>query len=145
MEKRFRVAQKVMIVNDKNQVLVVRFSTDKDIPTTLHGKWDFPGGGLEQESLSDGLMREVREELGEVKISKIEILSVTKFPLEKNDDECVAIVYSGQWGSGTITLSNEHDMYQWLSFDDAKNLDYGNDDFKRMITILADRKIKGGQ
>ncbi len=144
MEKRFRVAQKLMIVNDKNQLLVVRFSTHQDISISLHGKWDFPGGGLEQETLEDGLMREVSEELGHVKVFNIKILSVTKFPLEKNDEECVAIVYSGQWASGTITLSNEHDMYQWASFDDAIKLDYGNDDFKRMITILGNN-IKGGQ
>ena len=52
----YRVATKAMVVHD-NQVLLV-----KEIPDTW---WDFPGGGIDHgESVEDGLVRELQEELG---------------------------------------------------------------------------------
>ena len=52
----YRVATKAMIVHG-NKVLLV-----KEIPDTW---WDFPGGGIDHgESVEDGLVRELQEELG---------------------------------------------------------------------------------
>lgn len=67
---RFRVAQKIIIFRpEDNAVLMLRFSSTKELPRELWGKWDFPGGGLESaETLEEGLLREIREEIGGVEI-----------------------------------------------------------------------------
>ena len=49
------------LVNSKNEVLLAQCPEDK----RLAGKWEFPGGKLEEgESPEDALVRELNEELG---------------------------------------------------------------------------------
>lgn len=53
----FRVALKAVILNEKNEILVVKESG--------RDWWDLPGGGLDHgESLKQGLARELLEEVG---------------------------------------------------------------------------------
>lgn len=53
----FRVALKAVILNEKNEILVVKESG--------RDWWDLPGGGLDHgESLKQGLARELFEEVG---------------------------------------------------------------------------------
>ena len=64
-EKHFvgQIAQKAFIINEKGQVLLVQYPNND-----LHvgGKWDLPGGRLnEGETPLEGLKREVREEIGQ--------------------------------------------------------------------------------
>lgn len=52
----YRVATKAIIVHDDKVLLV------KEIPDTW---WDFPGGGIDHgETVEDGLVRELQEEIG---------------------------------------------------------------------------------
>jgi len=64
-EKHFvgQIAQKAFIVNEKGQVLMVQYpSSDPH----AGGKWDLPGGRLnEGETPLERLKREVREEIGQ--------------------------------------------------------------------------------
>lgn len=53
----YRVATRVLIRNDRNEILLVREQG--------HDWWDLPGGGLEYgESIYEGLKRELFEEVG---------------------------------------------------------------------------------
>jgi len=57
-----------ILVNEKNQVLIAKRSSDKH----QGGKWEFPGGKLEKgETSYQALCREMREEVG------IEVQSAT--------------------------------------------------------------------
>jgi len=57
-----------ILVNEKNQVLIAKRSSDKH----QGGKWEFPGGKLEKgETSYQALCREMREEIG------IEVQSAT--------------------------------------------------------------------
>lgn len=52
----YRVAVKALIKNNEGQILLVKEKSDK---------WDLPGGGLNHgEEPADGLIRELREEIG---------------------------------------------------------------------------------
>ncbi|MDO8647994.1 MAG: NUDIX domain-containing protein [Candidatus Diapherotrites archaeon] len=58
----FRVAVKALILDDENNLLLVRRSHDDKVAA---GLWEIPGGRLELgESPFDGLKREVMEETG---------------------------------------------------------------------------------
>ena len=63
MEKKF-VANKAVIVNPQGKILLVRDARKFD-HTQTPGKWDFPGGRMDAlESPQEGLLRELKEELG---------------------------------------------------------------------------------
>ena len=52
----YRVAVKALIKNNEGQILLVKEKSDK---------WDLPGGGLDHgEEPANGLIRELREEIG---------------------------------------------------------------------------------
>lgn len=67
----FIVNSSVFVVNEQNQVLLVQRSMDEDVSP---GKWGIPGGKLDNtdDSLEDGLKREVMEEVG-IEISDVQL------------------------------------------------------------------------
>ena len=129
----FRIAQKAFITNEKGELLVVRFSHhEKLIPENIRGTWDFPGGGLEYlEDLKEGLLREIREELGDVRITIRKPIATWTFTIQNGEIQkkgvyCVVIGYEGVWEGGTIMLNEEHDQYQWIHPDVLPLLKWGN-------------------
>lgn len=60
MEKKSILVVIGVILNPQNQILIAR----RNFGVHLGGKWEFPGGKVEEnESLTDALIREMREEL----------------------------------------------------------------------------------
>lgn len=122
------------ILKDKDMLLVVKRNEDDDL---FPGAWEFPGGHLEDgELLKDGLVRELKEEIGfnqdfdlkithyfdEIKnkngslIHNIELDFIINVDKEKTD----------------ITLSNEHCSYEWVT----KDSDYLDDFIKEKLENL---------
>ncbi len=131
----FRVAQKVFITNEKGELLVVRWAANPYNPKELYGCWDFPGGGLEyKESLQEGLLREVREEIGSaVRIEVQEqFISWDFWMMEKPDQRCIVLGYKARWIDGKIVLNQEHDEYRWMLPSDLQNLPW-SDEYKSVI------------
>lgn len=126
--KTFRVAQKIFITNEKNELFVVRFASISTNPKTLWGKWDFPGGGVEiDESLDEGIQREIREEIGNVEIEIGRPILYWDFWMKdfgKEHIRTVAIGISGKWKSGNIVLNEEHDAFRWISTEEILGLDW---------------------
>ena len=127
-QKAFRVAQKVFITNEKDELLVVRFAPISTNPKTLWGKWDFPGGGVKiDESLDEGIQREIREEIGNVEIEIGRPILCWDFWMKDSGKEhirTVAIGISGKWKSGNIVLNEEHDAFKWISTEEVLTLDW---------------------
>ncbi|NQV90657.1 cob(I)yrinic acid a,c-diamide adenosyltransferase [Candidatus Uhrbacteria bacterium] len=118
MEKKF-VANKAVLVNAQGKILLVR-DTGKLDHEGVKGKWDFPGGRMDAgETPHEGLLRELKEELG---------LSPESLHIEHP-------IHVGLWGVGgdmmtspiigifyivrligtpAIQLSEEHDTFQWV-------------------------------
>jgi len=84
MQEVFRPAVRWIVVNDKNEVLLVQHKK---------GNWAIPGGGLDfWENLLDWLKREFMEELGvDIKIGKMIFLQ--DFLFEKNWKKAHSLEY----------------------------------------------------
>lgn len=105
------VSQKAIIVNTENQILLLqRPANDISRP----GGWDFPGGTLqEMEDPVAGLRREVKEETG-LDIITVRPIATLSFPLH---DNCwtVLIVYTTSVTENTVTISDEHQHFSWMT------------------------------
>lgn len=134
----FRVAQKVALCNTKGQVLIVRFSSNPRTVRRVWGKWDFPGGGVETgETMEEGFAREIREEIGRVRIKIGELLTVADWvrasrPLVRT----VCLFYAGEFLGGEIELNEEHDAYKWVKPKDLKRYDWMMPDLKAVKKVL---------
>ena len=139
--KTFRVAQKIFITNEKNELFVVRFASISSNEKTLWGKWDFPGGGVEiDESLREGIQREIREEIGNVEIEIGRPILCWDFwmkSLGKENVRTVAIGITGKWKSGNIVLNEEHDAFRWISTEKVLSLDWDSSHKRGLTQYLA--------
>lgn len=145
--EKFRVAQKAILFNDVKQVLIVRFSGNGRTHSDLRGKWDFPGGGLTyNESLVEGVRRELREELGEaVRYELFEPLVMWDW-VQAGDEtmRTVCVGYRGKFLGGEITLNEEHDQYAWVAVEQLANYDWMKPDLeavKRLQQLAREGKI----
>jgi 8-oxo-dGTP pyrophosphatase MutT (NUDIX family) len=81
------------------------------------GEWELMYGRIAQgETPEQGLRREMKEELG---IEAFDILSVVRIwhiyrGSEKPENECVGITYHCRTNSEQVSLSDEHETYQWI-------------------------------
>jgi 8-oxo-dGTP diphosphatase len=114
-----RIAVKALIVNDQNQVLLLRKSKDDIRHAGGSGKYDLPGGKLDPgEAIQDGLVREIREETGLlIQDSVTTPIFVGEWrPIVKNIPyQIVGMFFVCRKWSGELTLSSEHDQYVWVS------------------------------
>ncbi len=103
----YRVSVKALILDDQRRFLLV-----KDIT----GKWELPGGGLEQgESVQQGLRREIKEEMGlELNyIADAPEYFFTVFDSDTNEWICNA-VYKTQVKDFNVTLTDECQEYRFF-------------------------------
>ena len=101
IENDISTVAKAIIVDDSKRVLFLKRSryTDK-----YAGEWDLPGGHLKKnESLEDGLKREVHEESG------LEIEDLTFFKKLNN-----LHFFHCNYNSQPVLLSHEHTDYKFL-------------------------------
>ena len=86
----------------------------------LAGKWEFPGGKIEQgETPQDCLAREIREELGiEVRVGVF--LCSSRFDYEHASVEILA--YRCEWVGGELQ-QNAHQALQWVPPEDIAGVD----------------------
>lgn len=100
------------------------------------GKWDMPGGRIEShETLYEGLIREVKEECG-LSITPQKLLGAFDgFPVIK-DEQChvVRLYYLCRAETDMVTLSVDHDAYDWIDPESVGNKMLMND-IGEMITI----------
>ena len=98
---------------------------------TETGHLDFPGGRINTNettlSLSEILDRELHEELGTSLVYTLggPLFQYRRTPFHTGTDVFITI-YSGEFISGTITLSDEHSSYEWI---DPKTFPFQESDF----------------
>ena len=108
----FGLSVRVLITDEDNKILILKRSTGSK---TNPGKWELPGGKVDQgESFDQALIREVKEETG-LKISLDHVVGVS----EQNPHliRAVHIIMSGKIIGGTLKLSKEHEGYAWVFFE----------------------------
>jgi 8-oxo-dGTP pyrophosphatase MutT (NUDIX family) len=112
----FMLCVKVVIYNDDGRILLLKRS---DKTPRAHG-WDFAGGGVDAgEDPSDAAVRESLEETG-LSIDSSDILTTTHGRMD--DGEYVMIGYAAHAQNTKITISWEHEAYEWMDLDQASKL-----------------------
>lgn len=125
-EEKFHVGVKALILNDKDEILILKATPyiTKDYPD----HWDLPGGRVKRgDSIEETLRKELKEELG---VGDIQILehfdthiSNFKIPLENETVSLLLIVYKCRLlNNQKFELSTEHLEYKWASINEAKEL-----------------------
>ena len=144
----FEITVKAVILNEKNEALLIKRHQDNHYGA---GKWDFPGGKLEAgEYIQEGLCREIQEEIG-IEVELIKVISVNDFG-KKYDKKCEigkekllvagkGLRFLARYKSGEVTLSDEHEKYEWLDLDKALAC-FGESDFEidKKEALVATKK-----
>lgn len=108
----FGLSVRVFLTNDEGKILILKRSTDSK---TNPGKWELPGGKVDQgESFDQALIREVHEET-QLKISLEHVVGVSEQNLHLI--RAVHIIMSGKIVEGELNLSREHEGYAWVFFE----------------------------
>ncbi|MBI2542673.1 MAG: NUDIX hydrolase [Candidatus Aenigmarchaeota archaeon] len=126
-EQKFHVGVKALILNDKNEILILRANPSELRRQATH--WDLPGGRIkENDSIEETLRKEINEELGVDNIKIVEhfdtSISNIKIPLDDETVGLILIVYKCKLPDNNVDLklSFEHLEYKWASVDEAKEL-----------------------
>ncbi|MDD6223700.1 MAG: NUDIX domain-containing protein [bacterium] len=107
------------ILKDYDMFLVVKRNEDDDL---YPGAWEFPGGHLEKgELLKEGLMRELKEEIGFNQEFNPKITHYYDEIKEKNGELIhnieIDFIIDVNRDSIEVKLSNEHCDYKWVKKD----------------------------
>lgn len=112
-----KVAAKLILVDNSSRVLMIREAVYDGGRNP--GKWDIPGGTLnEGETVRDGLIREVKEEIG-VDVSQL----MHKYPVEHCvvtstiEDNRIRLFLMRRVPmtfDTAIKLSGDHDSFAWM-------------------------------
>lgn len=124
---KLKVAAKVLLFC-RGKVLIV---------ADPEGKWDFPGGGIENdENLHGALRREIKEELGLDEITIGPVVHVDEWFIPKRELHVVAIFYRAEINEAPMfVLSPEHSETAWIDPKDVTRYDV-TDDTVRALEAL---------
>ena len=110
---RATVSVRGVLVTPREETLVVRRSSD--------GEWELPGGRIgPEEDVEAGLERELDEETS----VEVRIEETVHANAWQNDDGNgrFAVYYRCRTEDREVRLSEEHDAYRWLPYDEAARL-----------------------
>ena len=112
-----QVAVKAVIQNSDGKFLIVREGE----------RWQAVGGRLEKgEKLEEGLRRETQEETGITDLIVGKVIHVDEWFAQPEGERkhIVALFFSCKTTSNTVTLSDEHQEYAWVTVNELEK--YGD-------------------
>lgn len=109
-----RIAMKAVIVKDGKILLLREAATYGD--GTQRGRYHMPGGRIEAgENFEEALRREIREETGlEVDIKHPIYVGEWRPVIRDMEHQIIGVFFVCSPKTTKITLSTEHDDYQWI-------------------------------
>ena len=135
---RVRFVQKMVLVNDKKQVLICIYSDADDVAPAFMNTADFPGGGLDAwEKPITGIKREVQEEVGDLIYTEPEPFFTRTWKHPVGDHaQAVGLFWFASYISGEIMLSHEHSSYAWVSLEKVMNQNWEENTKKDLPDLL---------
>ena len=127
-------------IKDGDKYLIAKRSHQQG----LEGKWEFPGGKIEQgETPQEALIREIREEIA-VEINVFEEIETSNY-YDKDKNRIIALsVYTATIKEG-VPSPKEGQTVEWKTVEEFENLDWANNDIPIAQSIIdsAPKKIIG--
>lgn len=139
MKRDFVLAVKSVIIKDDEVLLLHRSPKEMESSTVNRmDAWDLPGGGVQFfETMEKALNREIKEETGlEVDIKKV----IGSYDAIRVQLHIAIITYLCEYKSGEVILSDEHDSYHWLKFDEIIDFNMPKWLKKYFITAIEEYK-----
>jgi 8-oxo-dGTP diphosphatase len=130
----YGLAVRVLLTDQYGKILIIKRSTDSK---TNPGKWELPGGKVNQdESFDHALIREVYEETN-LKIELDHVVGASEQNL--HIIRAVHIIMSGKIIEGELTLSNEHEGYAWVLMETLSDYELADwlEDYVNQRNILG--------
>ena len=139
------IVLKTFVLNSEGKILLLRRS-ESDTRRPL--QWDLPGGMMDDgETLEQGAVREVKEESG-AEITEQPRVIFSKAEVASWDDQnghhgrnVIRIYFIAHVESPEVTLSYEHDKFEWVTFEEALNY-IVYDRHKEVVQYILDNKIE---
>jgi len=132
--KNFIILVTGILRNQKGEILLIRRSEGNK---TFRGFWQLPEGKIEfGEQPIETLARELKEEL-DCRLISAQLLAINSAVVVFQDISyhVLRIVLETKW-KGKITLSGEHQAYQWVSIDKALKIPNLVDGTKEILSTL---------
>jgi 8-oxo-dGTP diphosphatase len=125
-----RIAMKAVIVKNGKVLLLREAATYDD--GTQRGRYHMPGGRIEAgENFEDALKREVQEETGlEVDIKYPIYVGEWRPVIRDIPHQIIGVFFVCTPKTSKVTLSTEHDDYQWIEPKKRKNFDIMDPEWK---------------
>jgi len=127
-EAKFHIGIKAMILNDRNEILLLRSGPEETKHTRVE-YWDFPGGRIKEgHGIEQTLRREITEELGipgeKLEISGIFDATISNFRMSHGENVLLMLlVYRCRLpGKHEFRLSDEHSEWKWTDIGKAKGV-----------------------
>ena len=117
------VASHAVIYREGNVLIVRRSETDDKRPL----QWDLPGGiGDDDEEFNLACSREIKEETGiEIGPDQLRLAYAQTEYFPQNDNNVTWLIFVAESKETDVKLSYEHDMFEWVSLDEAiSRIDY---------------------
>ncbi len=132
-----RIATKALIIDGNGKYLLLREASTYKEGTNV-GRYHLPGGRLNiGEYFEDGLFREVKEETGlEIEIVRPLYVGEWRPVIKGIRNQIVAIFFLCRAKSTKVTLSEEHDDFQWVSPKEDNKLDVMDPENKVIASYL---------
>jgi molecular chaperone GrpE len=118
---KFYLSQKGIIYDpSQKKYLVLTLSRDREWFINKYGAGDAPGGRLEiNEDIKESLMREIKEEVGDIEVEIRDCLGVSS--VEYKSGEAMILWYLVYYRNGEIKLSSTHDAFDWKTVEEIES------------------------
>lgn len=131
------IANRCIVLNKQGKILLLQRSS-KD--TFDPGKWEFPGGKLEQgQDTTHALEREVLEEAG-IMVVPLTHIAYTQSEVNISGKykgyTYVLIVGIAKLVNGKVALGHEHDDYKWVTEKEALQMDI-REEIRKALLVLS--------
>lgn len=111
------VGMALMVTRKRDGKILLQKRKGKHSP----GTWAFPGGHLEKwETFEEAILRELKEEAGDIKVTKPELLTVVNAMFHDEDKHCVTVFMFADWISGEpkVMEAEKCECWEWYKMDE---------------------------